>query len=361
MPVTNYHTLNGRIRGETTNGVRTNYLSDALGSLTGTTNPTAQLLNSYRHKPYGARLSKSGTAADPRSNWVGQRGYRNTDRSFSGQFVRARHYDNLTGRWTTKDPVWPQEPQYEYASSRPTLIIDPSGLQSQGDVFYQTVQSQGKCCEYITQYLYNSLYDSGIDQFPRCFTRVNKNCAKLWSVLEKCQQSFGINALCSTFGSEGYSCCEAAKSMGVDSTCLCAVLLAERNFFNRWKFVSAVTDRLSLGSTFGCAQLSIGTTKQVLEKLKKCLPGLQQSAFPGYPYSESQIRNLLTNNCAWSMKVAAAHLKVNTDPRCTKSGLRGTCENFAFNIWNKSDTTGKLKVMMRCTVEALRAQNPCLP
>ena len=38
MPVTNYHTVNGEIIGETTSGVRTDYLVDALGSVTGTVN-----------------------------------------------------------------------------------------------------------------------------------------------------------------------------------------------------------------------------------------------------------------------------------------------------------------------------------
>ncbi len=34
MAVTRYYTVNGRISGESTGGVRTNYLPDALGSVT---------------------------------------------------------------------------------------------------------------------------------------------------------------------------------------------------------------------------------------------------------------------------------------------------------------------------------------
>jgi YD repeat-containing protein len=37
MGVTNYDTINGRIVGENTNGVQTDYMRDALGSVTGTT------------------------------------------------------------------------------------------------------------------------------------------------------------------------------------------------------------------------------------------------------------------------------------------------------------------------------------
>ena len=41
MAVTNYHTVNGRIIGETTSGTRTDYLTDALGSVTATVNQSA--------------------------------------------------------------------------------------------------------------------------------------------------------------------------------------------------------------------------------------------------------------------------------------------------------------------------------
>ncbi len=38
MAVTNYYTVNGSIIGESTNGVRIDYMMDALGSVTGTVN-----------------------------------------------------------------------------------------------------------------------------------------------------------------------------------------------------------------------------------------------------------------------------------------------------------------------------------
>jgi hypothetical protein len=53
MAVTNYHTVNGRILGETTGGIRTDYLTDALGSVTATVNPSGQVVNRYTYKPYG--------------------------------------------------------------------------------------------------------------------------------------------------------------------------------------------------------------------------------------------------------------------------------------------------------------------
>ena len=71
MAVTNYYTVNGSIIEESTNGVRTDYLMDALGSVTGTVNSSAQVINTYRYKPFGDLLSKTGTGADPAFGWVG--------------------------------------------------------------------------------------------------------------------------------------------------------------------------------------------------------------------------------------------------------------------------------------------------
>jgi hypothetical protein len=126
MGTTYYHTVNGEIVGETTSGVRTDYLVDALGSVTGTVNQSAQVLNTYRYKPYGALPAKTGTAADPKSQWVGTLGYRATSRAQSDYYVRARHYGSVPGRWTTVDPLWPLQPGSAY--STPTSAVDPSGL-----------------------------------------------------------------------------------------------------------------------------------------------------------------------------------------------------------------------------------------
>jgi len=66
MPVTNYHTVNGRIRGESTAGVRTDYLTDALGSVVATV-----LLRSKRDKrpslPTDTLPSSRSTASSPRA------------------------------------------------------------------------------------------------------------------------------------------------------------------------------------------------------------------------------------------------------------------------------------------------------
>ena len=105
MPVTSYYSLGGQLVGESSGaaGARLDYLSDALGSVTATVNQSAQVQNTYRYKPYGARLATTGVGADPAFQWVGSHGYRQTGKKFSEVYVRARHYSSQIARWTTRD------------------------------------------------------------------------------------------------------------------------------------------------------------------------------------------------------------------------------------------------------------------
>ncbi|RYG99819.1 MAG: hypothetical protein EON58_02505 [Alphaproteobacteria bacterium] len=127
MPVTKYRTLNGRMRGQTTSGVRTDYLTDALGSVTATVTASAAVENTYRHKPYGGQLSKTGTGPDPRFLWTGDTGSRTTGASHAEQYNRARHYGGKQAGWTSIDPLWPEESPYGYVNGKPTTWIDPTG------------------------------------------------------------------------------------------------------------------------------------------------------------------------------------------------------------------------------------------
>jgi RHS repeat-associated protein len=140
MAVTNYYTINGEIIAEKTAGSsRVDYLTDALGSVTGTLNQSAQVVNTYRYKPYGAQLAKTGTGADPSFLWVGSQGYRQTGRKFSDDYVRARHYSSAEGMWTTKDPflIYPWRGSYFYADTSPVLLVDVSGLCGKDDCCMQ--------------------------------------------------------------------------------------------------------------------------------------------------------------------------------------------------------------------------------
>ncbi len=100
-----YYTVGGEIIGEKSGGVRTDYLTDALGSVTATVDQTGSVINRYTFKPYGGLLAKVGVGADPLNTWVGSLGYRQTAKKYCDVYVRARHYDTVNGRWATKDPI----------------------------------------------------------------------------------------------------------------------------------------------------------------------------------------------------------------------------------------------------------------
>jgi RHS repeat-associated protein len=111
--------------------MKPDYLTDALGSVTATMNQSAAIVNTYRYKPYGGLLAKTGVGADPAFGWVGSQGYRQTTKKYSDVYVRARHDDTTSGRWTSKDsaPEIGQEFQrYIYANQAVTVLRDPSGL-----------------------------------------------------------------------------------------------------------------------------------------------------------------------------------------------------------------------------------------
>jgi len=51
LATTYYHTVNGKLIGETSGGQRTSYLTDALGSLTATADSSGSVGNTCRYKP----------------------------------------------------------------------------------------------------------------------------------------------------------------------------------------------------------------------------------------------------------------------------------------------------------------------
>jgi RHS repeat-associated protein len=145
VATTNYYSLNSEIIGEkTVGGTRTDYLTDALGSVTATMNQSAQVVNTYRFKPYGAQLAKTGVGADPAFRWVGQGGYRQTGKKFSDVYIRARHYDIQSGTWTTIDPLLLHNSRstFSYVNARVPNMVDPSGLLS---AWYEQSKPKNPC------------------------------------------------------------------------------------------------------------------------------------------------------------------------------------------------------------------------
>lgn len=111
-------------------GIRS-YGRDAVGSAVTLFNSSGAAANTYRYKPYGAQLSKTGVEADTWYLWNAASGYRiwSTPKSYSEYYVRARHYGFRQRYWTTVDPRWPEEHSYVYTGANPTTFSDPSGQQ----------------------------------------------------------------------------------------------------------------------------------------------------------------------------------------------------------------------------------------
>ena len=127
MPTKTYYSVAGEIIAEETGGVRTDYITDALGSIVGTVDSSQAVVNTYRFKPYGALLAKTGTGPDPRFLWTGNTGSRTTNLNRAEQYNRARHLGVKEGTWTSVDPLWPDEMAYGYVKGNPSTKIDPFG------------------------------------------------------------------------------------------------------------------------------------------------------------------------------------------------------------------------------------------
>ena len=124
---TNFITSHGMIWGEISDtGVTRSYGHDALGSVTETF-VNGALDNTYRYKPYGGLLTKTGTSPDPSFLWNGGSGYRATVLANSDYYVRHRHYSGTSCSWNSTDSFWPSEPPFAYVRGNPTSNNDPSG------------------------------------------------------------------------------------------------------------------------------------------------------------------------------------------------------------------------------------------
>ena len=128
MPTTNYICTHGMVWGEISDsGVMKSYGHDALGSVTETF-VNGALENTYRYKPYGSLLAKTGSGADPSFLWNGGSGYRTSSIDNAAVYVVNRHFSWTTASWTTVDPIWPSEGAFTYVNGNPSTAVDPTGL-----------------------------------------------------------------------------------------------------------------------------------------------------------------------------------------------------------------------------------------
>ncbi|MDI9640036.1 hypothetical protein QM565_30470 [Geitlerinema splendidum] len=130
MAVRDYYTCNGRIIGEKRSDEERSrdYICDPWGNVIAVYQADWQIA-AITYDPWGEQLS-NWNASSYRYLWGGGIGYRQTNKEWATHYVRARHYSFMDGTWTTIDPLWPQEPAYQYVGNRVTRSIDPSGTYS---------------------------------------------------------------------------------------------------------------------------------------------------------------------------------------------------------------------------------------
>jgi len=215
-----FHSIGGIIIGETSTGSpRVDYLTDALGSVTATVNQTAQVVNTYRYKPFGATLAKTGTGPDPSFGWVGTKGYRPTGNPFSNFYVRRRHADSTAGRWPTQDPIryagreWNP---YVYVGNSPVAVTDPTGLSADDELCAKWYNSSKwhSCRSQWNQCLHMC---GGIGNVDHC-------CTDSWTSPVTSRECKCINPVTAPGGNNGRSgClpgCKCGGSGGAKCTCI---------------------------------------------------------------------------------------------------------------------------------------------
>lgn len=127
MPVTNYYSVDSSILGSTRSGDRSQYLTDALGSVTAIVDSTGELQQVIRYKPYGDTLDSAGSMSDVKFTWNGSNGYRS---DMNETYTRHRSYVMSLGVWSSADPLWPKEEAYQYVNNSPTTYNDYWGLEA---------------------------------------------------------------------------------------------------------------------------------------------------------------------------------------------------------------------------------------
>jgi RHS repeat-associated protein len=122
-----FYSVNGQMMGYEEGGVKKDFLTDHLGSITAEIDQNQNRTFETRYSAYGRNNWSTGTGCG--FGWVGSYGYRETGLFHMSHYVRARHYSYLTGNWSTVDPLWPRESSYRYVRGNPIAFIDSKGLQ----------------------------------------------------------------------------------------------------------------------------------------------------------------------------------------------------------------------------------------
>ncbi len=103
------------------------YTFQAIGHTSELTGTGGVVLNSYAYDPFGVSLGKSETVANP-FEYVGEYGVMNEANGL--EFMRARYYSSVHGRFTQHDPIGSLGGilLYGYTNNSPVTRIDATGL-----------------------------------------------------------------------------------------------------------------------------------------------------------------------------------------------------------------------------------------
>ena len=105
------------------NGQTYYYHADGLGSITGLSDTTGSIVQTYSYDSFG-NMNQTGTITQPYTYTA-----REYDTETGMYFYRARYYDAKVGRFVTKDPIGFAGGinQYSYVKNNPLNYNDPSG------------------------------------------------------------------------------------------------------------------------------------------------------------------------------------------------------------------------------------------
>jgi len=108
------------------------YHFDRAGSTVAVTGTSGSVTDAYSYTPYGRTLRHDGSSDQP-FTFLGRWGVRQESQDGTLYHIRARYYDAVTGRFISRDPVWPQtaDPRainpYQYGLSDPIGHLDRTG------------------------------------------------------------------------------------------------------------------------------------------------------------------------------------------------------------------------------------------
>ena len=111
----------------TVGATTTYYLRDGLGNTVALCNSSGIVTATYAYDAFGAVRIKTGSASTE-FTFTGEQNDPNGleyPSSSSGRALRARYYDNATGRFLSQDPAGQG---YPYAGGNPVNRVDPTGL-----------------------------------------------------------------------------------------------------------------------------------------------------------------------------------------------------------------------------------------